>query len=138
MCNKKSKEFRKLMKTKKKHYHDQLNKKIRILRSNNSKAYWDLLNQSVEGNKARSEICLNTLLEHFKKLSQIDKEEKDQAEVLDDLVFDSIFEQGDTLDTRHDTLNIAFEVEELIKIIRGLKNNKAAGLDLLKNEFLGK
>ena len=134
MCNKKAREFRKYIKNKKREYHDQLNKKIRTLRSKNCKAYWDLLNQSTEGNKARSELCIKTLLEHFKKLSQ--NQEQEIEENIDDMIFDSIFETGEMPNNQHNKLNIAFELDEIIKIIRGLKNNKSAGLDLLKNEFL--
>ena len=134
MCNKKAREFRKFIKNKKKEYHDQLNKKIRTLRTKNCKAYWDLLNQSTEGNKARSELCIKTLLEHFKKLSQSQEQEKEDN--FDDLVLDSIFETGEMPINQHNKLDIAFEIDEIVKIIRGLKNNKSAGLDLLKNEFL--
>ena len=124
MCNKESREFKKFVKLKKKNYHDQLNKKIRTLRSNNSKEYWDLLNRSTEA-KAKNKLCLGTFMEHFKKLSQTDS----TAEChLDSDIDDS--------DHESKILNICFEVDELSKLIRGLKNHKACGIDLLKNEFL--
>ena len=48
MCNVKAKEFKKYVKQKELSYFKDLNQKIRHLRSNNSKGYWDLLNNSVK------------------------------------------------------------------------------------------
>ena len=127
MCNSKSREFKRFMKAKKKNYHDQLNKKIRALRSNNSKEYWSLLNNAVEGSKVRNELCLETLMEHFKMLSHDDNVTDENT------VFDN---ENVPSDSQSNVLNIGFEVSEIMKIIRGLKNHKASGIDCLKNEFL--
>ena len=45
-------------------------KKIRSLRSSNSKEYWSLLNRSTEGKKKCPALCLQTFMNHFKQLSQ--------------------------------------------------------------------
>ena len=125
MCNQKAREFKKLVQSKKKHFQCQMNKKLRTLKSNNSKEFWDLLKQSVEGVKARNKINLGIFLDHFKKLSQDEKENDSQSNPdLDDPTDEC------------ETLNIAFEINEIYKIIKGLKNNKAPGIDFLKNEFL--
>ena len=135
MCNKKAREFKKFMKAKKKKYHDQLNQQIRTLRSNNSKEYWDLLNRSVQGNKARNELSLKTLMEHFKKLSQCNKDDQTNDSNFDDLLLDDIFDSGNS-DPKHDILNVCFDVDEVFTAIRKLKNHKSSGIDLVKNEFL--
>ena len=123
MCNQKAREFKKFVQSKKKNFQCQMNKKLRLLKSNNSKEYWDLLKKSVEGVKARNKLNFGLFLEHFKKLSQAENQ-PDSALDLDDPLNEC------------ESLNIAFEISEIYKVIKGLKNNKAAGIDFLRNEFL--
>ena len=125
MCNKKAKEMAALSKNKRKAFRDTLHKDIRTLRKSNSKAYWLLLQQSTEGAQARSKISLQTFLKHFKKLN----EAHDNSSPADS---SCNFVNSES----NVALNYAFTSEEIKEIIFSLKNNKACGLDLLRNEFL--
>ena len=112
------------MKKKEDDYYHKLGKKIRFLRSQNRKDYWDLLNKSAEGKKIYSKICLETFLDHFKKLNEAPAGTEDF--ILPDMPNENEF------------LNKYFEPEEILKRIRSLKNNKSAGIDFIRNEFLKK
>ena len=124
MCNKKAREFKQFVKTKKRNFQSQMNSKLKQLKTNNSKEFWDLLKQSVEGAKARNKMNLSLFLDHFKKLSQSENESHLDVELDEDLT------------NENQALNIAFEINELYKIIKRLKNNKSVGIDFLRNEFL--
>ena len=67
MCNKESKKFKKFIKRKEKSYFNELNKKIRNLKSTNPKEYWNILNKSTEGRHVQPQIAIQVFLEHFKK-----------------------------------------------------------------------
>ena len=131
MCNKKAKEFKKQMKTKEKLYYKQLNSRIRTLRSTNSKEYWSLLNKSTEGKKEYSKLCLQTFMEHFKKLNQADATSNDNNVTNQEAPIQNAAESNQEL-------NFEFTAAEITKIISKLKNNKASGIDLIRNEFLKK
>ena len=124
MCNQESKKFKKLLRNKEKMYNKNLRDKIRTLRTNNAKEYWHLLNKSTEGKKVQTKLSLESFLNHFQKLNQ-----KTDHNRIDDL------QHGDNL-AKNEAINIDFTPEEISLIIRKLKNNKACGLDYLRNEFL--
>ena len=127
ICNKKAKMFKKFGKQKQKEYFDSLNNKIRVLKKNNSREYWLLLQKSIESKRTASKITLQAFLEHFRKLNEAkDKDQNSES-----------ISQGD-LETNDQTevLNVDFDLEEIKIIISKLKNGKSPGLDLLKNEFL--
>ena len=130
MCYKKAKELKKFLKMKKKAYYKKLNHKIRTLRSTNSKDYWTLLNKSTESNKVHAKICIETFMEHFKKLNQNDAPvSENEAQ--------NVTEPGG-LDESNDLLNESFNENEIGLLISRLKKNKACGIDLIRNEFLKK
>jgi hypothetical protein len=113
MSYKKAKEFKAFIKSKEKSYFKELNRKIRSLRSKNSKDYWSLLNKSIEGKNVYSKICLETFMDHFKKLNKSDN-------------YDSIDEIQNKNPIDHNTeLNEDFDESEIYTIIHKLKNNKA-------------
>ena len=129
MCNKKAKEYKKFLKQKEKSHFKQLNNKIRTLRSSNSKEYWSLLKRSTEGQKKYSKLCLQTFMEHFKNLSQSDTSKNS---TLPSPVLSS--NQNEC----NQEINTDFTTAEICELISRLKNNKACGLDFIRNEFLKK
>ena len=124
MCNKESKKFKKFIKRKEKSYFNELNKKIRNLKSTNPKEYWNILNKSTERRHVQPQIAIQVFLEHFKKLGKNSK----NADVCEN--FDSHF-TGIT----NDEINIDFTSQEIVSNIQKLKNNKACGIDYIRNEF---
>ena len=115
------------MKSKQKFYFSQLNQKIRTLKSNNSKEYWNLINKSTEGKTAYSKICIQTFMDHFKELNKSNTIASDLEEL-----------QLQNSSNENSVLNDPFEFSEILNNIKKLKNNKSAGLDLIKNEFIKK
>ena len=65
-------------------------------------------------------------MDHFRKLSQ------NNNACNESFNFDEHFLSDDTVNGNKDVLNVCFEVNEIMKIIQGLKNHKANGIDLLK------
>lgn len=116
--------YKKALKQKTKAYYKNLSKKLRNLKSNNAKQYWDIINKSDEGQKYMADLSMKTFCEHFKKLSNDDSCEDTEK------VYPNI-QPNDNLE-----LNNLFTKEEVVKVIKKLKNNKACGLDLIRNEML--
>ena len=127
VCNKKAKDFKKYGKAKQKKYFDSLNTKIRQLKKKNSREYWLLLQNSIESKRAASKITLTTFLEHFRQLNKANEASRDYPPPPDG---------SELYENETEVLNEVFTLEEIQIIISQLKNNKAPGLDLLRNEFL--
>ena len=126
MSNEKAKEFKKFVKFEEKSYYKQLNNKIKTLRSSNSKEYWSL-NKSTEGRKSHSKICLQTFMEHFKKLNH-----SENSQTPEEQSFISNHNQPEM----NEELNVDFAGFEIKRVILKLKNSKACGIDLIRNELL--
>ena len=127
MCNKESKKFKKFIKEKEQKYYKDLNKKIRNLKSTNPKEYWKLLNKDIEGRQERTKISLETFFNHFKDLGggrEINRTEADNIT------------EGHDPEIINENFDFDFTVEEIMSNIKNLKNNKACGLDHIRNEFL--
>ena len=97
--------------------------KLRNLQNTNPKQYWKLL----QGNKKEHiNIPLDSFQEHFANLNI-------EAADTDNNALNSDIDLGD-LDTS--TLNRPFCGEEITNFVKNLKNNKAAGIDGILNEFI--
>ena len=132
MANKETKKYKKFIKSQERLYYVELNKKIRYLRSNNAKEYWKLINKSTEGKQEYSKIALQTFLDHFKKLSQ----NPDHDVPSNCTVVDSHRLKPVAMEQEDNCLNELFCEGEINDNINKLKNNKAGGLDEIRNEFL--
>ena len=114
MSYKKAKELKKFIKVKKKYYHNQLKNKIRTLRSSNSKDYWKLLNKFTESRISYNKICLQTFMEHFKKLNSVVE--------ADDLSNDDLSGAAEKFPAQpNNELNYEFSDQELCVLIVKLK-----------------
>ena len=118
-----SKKFKNLIKLKKKSYLDDLHKKLRVLKSNNSKEYWAFLNKA-SSKENKHNLSVEFLKEHFQKISTVEKEDEHN--------FD--YEIGNS--SINEDINNDFTLDELKHIIKKLKNGKACGIDHVRNEFL--
>ena len=132
MANQETKKYKKIIKSQERLYYADLNKKMRYLRSNNAKEYWKLINKSTEGKQEYSKISMQAFLDHFKKLSQI----PDQDTSLDCPKVASQMIKPVAADQENICLNEIFCEAEINDNIKKLKNNKAGGLDDIRNEFL--
>ena len=99
-------------------------KKLINLRSQDPKEYWNLLNF---GKKTDSIITNLSLFNHFKELtSEINSQEHNNIDITQ---FIQTEDTGSILDK-------FITAEEILKVIRNLKNNKAAGPDYILNEYI--
>ena len=95
--------------------------RIRNLKTTNPKEYWKILN----GNKSKTDVkvSLDDLMEHFKNLN------KDNNEP-DNTLGNSINSDINVL------LDKEITNEEILTVVKNLKNNKACGLDNINNEYI--
>ncbi len=111
------------------HYHEALTSKLRSLKSNKPKEYWDIINQSGKGHVSSAIPPLNELYAHFKELNMC------QAETPDKLTREA-GEAEQTFSSNNAILNRAISTEEISKAISLLKNNKSCGVDGILNEYI--
>ena len=119
----KSREFKKSVNTAHGLYHRELHNNIRKMRSSKPKDFWNLLNKACNQREKTAPIPVNDFLEHFKNLSS---EEQDQTEQTST----PLPQQGDPF------LNAVFTEREISHQLTKLKNGKAAGVDMIINEFI--
>ena len=119
-----SKRYKDILNTKRSNYFNELHKKLRNLKSNNSKDYWNFLNNSCRKKRTMSPIELEVFKEHFQKIST--------SNVETDVEFDTNLCDV----TITEELNIEFSATEIKLLIKKLKNGKACGIDHIRNEML--
>ena len=98
-------------------YENELIKKIRKLQSENPREYWKII-QGKRGPNSIPNISLETFRKHFQNLTsgtQTNVEHKEERPVSDQIP----------------SLNEPFKDQDILKAIKQLKNNKAAGHDLI-------
>ena len=100
-------------------YKQKVINKIRVMKTTNPREYWNLINDR-KSQKTFNDISLDVFHDHFKKLNQaeIDKTEINFPE-----------ENMDPLFNDH------VATDEMLKLVRTLKNNKSSGNDQVLNEF---
>ena len=117
-----SKEYKRQLAKSKARYKKSFNRKLRNLKSTNPKEYWDLLN----GKKSNGSlnIAVDTCMEHFRKLSCAPQDHFEPVDLSCDVQDINRF------------LNAEFTRDEILAVIKNLKNNKATGFDKITNEQL--
>ena len=122
-----------LKKTKSKYKEDILDK-IENMHDKNPKEYWKLVDQlkseDNEGNQDHDKIDPTSWHEYFSKLLAPDTESDERSELINNKLKE--LEQNKCFNE----LNFRITETEVIKALRSLKNNKAAGLDGILNEML--
>ena len=104
-------------------YRSEIQKELKSLKSNNLRDYHKFINSVIPSKRKEGDISLGSFMEHFKKLSDSPLEE-------------NTFDPRNITHSISEDLNTEFTFEEVKKIIKKLKNKKAAGVDHVINEFL--
>ena len=81
-----------------------------------------MLNIKNKGKIESGDITVQKFTDHFKKMCEV--------------VQDDTFESNIVIPPENVKLNEPFSVDEIFKVCKALKNNKACGIDLILNEFL--
>ena len=112
---------------KRKQYFQNFHRKLRTLTNMDSKEYWSLLNKSTQhSSNTEVNVPLSAFYDHFKKLGE------SMTDISDDTFDTSLFDT----ESNNDYLNCTFTVDELSNVIKTLTNNKACGVDFIRNEML--
>lgn len=121
----KGKGYKQLCSKTQKAYFRELHKNLRVLKRNNTKEYWKILKASDEYQKKSPKVLLEDCEKHFKNLNTKNSE----SDIPD-------FDPRNIDINANPELNRDFTFEEIMKNIKGLKNNKSEGGDYIKNEYL--
>ena len=119
-----AKEYKRLLWRKMFLYSKSLNDNLRSTKKTNPQEYWKILSGN-SGKRNNNMVSLNDFLHLFRNLNVAQDETGalHQTEMVADLVI-------------NDEFNAPITVEEVIPMIKKLKNNKACGIDQIRNEFL--
>ena len=116
-----AKEYKQTVRKYKRNYNLEFSSNLRRLKSNNPKAYWNILNKRDYKNPAKQPSC-GDFLNMFKNMGSGIEEVPD--------VLSNVTYNGDPI------LNDLITRDEIHLAIKHLKNNKSNGVDLILNEFL--
>ena len=121
------KQYKKLIKTKKKEWKNQMVQKLEQIEENKPEEYWKLVNELREKKKNDIEFDHERFTKFFENLysASDDKDEDIENRVI------AILEQYPVFSNEPD-----FTIEELTTAIKALKNNKATGLDRIPAEMI--
>ena len=124
----KAKEYKKLIKSCKKSHERSFSDSLRNVKSANPREYWNLLNKDKSKVKPSNKISLDSFMEHFKNLSQIDRVDEENN--------DSTFDPLSVNHSVNEDINREFTFDEVLSVTKKLKNGKASGIDNILNEYL--
>ena len=102
--------------------------KLRNMKATDPKAYWKMLN--VKAQSKSPAASLDAFFEHFKTLNLLPAEHTEGCHNVQGVDVTL----GDLQDTN--SLDMAITQEEIVKVVKSLKNGKAAGIDGINNEYL--
>lgn len=109
-----------------KSYRKNISKKLKGLRSQNTKEYWRILNQR-EHNK-QPNIDFGKLLDFFKKLNSSEINSQDAVNIPEI--------DRNRINDLNENLNSEISKEEILKCVKSLKNDKACADDFIINEYI--
>lgn len=127
-------EYRKLLKFKKKNYTKNVFSKLDELESNDPKAYWNLVNslkhENENHNGPEMNIQSDTWQDYFQNLNSVQSKFDERLTNLNKILVEDKQIKSFTL------LDATIKDKEIKNSINKLKNNKASGLDTIRNEML--
>ena len=118
-----SKNYKKVMNFHINKYNQNMQDKLRKLKSTNPKEYWKIIN-SVNKNKDSDKMGVGTLYEFFKNLNEQCNDGSDDVNINIDISDDD------------ELLNSYITKGEIKKCIKSLKNNKSSANDRIINEYI--
>ena len=118
-----SKNYKKVMNFHINKYNQNMQDKLRKLKSTNPKEYWKIIN-SVNKNKDSDKMDVGTLYEFFKNLNEQCNDGNDDVNINIDISDDD------------ELLNSYITEGEIKKCIKSLKNNKSSANDRIINEYI--
>ena len=115
-----SKLYKKYLRSKSNDYFSNLHQKLRNTKNAMPKDFWKIIN----GNQKQCTIIEEkAFFEHFKQLS----EHGDTEDNTDDILI---------VDLINEEINKAFTIQEILDMVKAMRNNKACGLDNILNEYV--
>ena len=108
-------------------YRIDLQRKIKNLRSSNPKEYWSIVNSKRK--KERSNVNILDFYNHFKNVNSNDDDHDDIHHDLNDLNLDETFDDSMCI-------NVPITIDEILKAVQCIRNNKSPGPDAVINEYL--
>ena len=122
-----AKSFKRTVHNAKRRYNHEIHRKLKQVKHHNAKEYWNILKKPVQNRANHPSVPLQAFMTHFKKLSY-------DASVPSNSQTDALTAVDDPSICK--AINAPFEEKEIATQIRRLKNNKACGIDGIRNEFL--
>ena len=119
------KEYKNVLGTRKKEFKKETETKLRSLKKNDTREYYNIINSATNCGKKETNISIDSLFGHFQKLSF-----KEQCED----TFDPRVAAKDG--TVNEQLNSDFSFSDVSECIKKLRNNKACGTDNIINEYV--
>ena len=126
---KKRKEYKKLIKFKKKEWKQNMIKKLEEIEDKDPKQYWQLISNLREKKSNEADFDTEKFTEFFEKLYSTPKKEKENKVITE-------FVKKSLENIPESTFEPEFTIDELRTAIKHLKNNKAAGPDRVIAEML--
>ena len=100
------------------------------MKCSNPKEYWKIINKDDSTPKRVGDITMEAFVNHFRKLNN------DQSISEHTSNHSNTFDPRNITQSLNEEINRNFSSEEIITLIKRLKNNKANGIDNIINEFL--
>jgi uncharacterized protein YeeX (DUF496 family) len=98
-----------------------------ILRSNNSKEYWNILRQGT--NKKLPNISIDSIFEFFRNINKA-------PETNNEDVINRPYIDNNLINNLNNEINGEITSEEIVSCVKNLKNDKANGDDFIVNEYI--
>ena len=123
------KKYKKQMYTSIRKYRQKMKKELKTLRSKNPKEYWKILNKGQK--KKQPNISIDVLYEFLKNLNGAPDHDDVELSVLSENLQENL-----DFDNLNIHLNDSITRDEILTCIKKLKNDKASGDDMIRNEFI--
>jgi hypothetical protein len=105
----------------------EMSRRIKNLRSNNSKEYWNILRQGT--NKKQPNISIDSLFEFFRNINKAPETNNEDGINLPDI-------DNNVINNLNNEINGEITSEEIVSCVKNLKNDKASGNDFIVNEYI--
>ena len=105
----------------------EMSRKIKNLRSNNSKEYWNILRQGT--NKKQPNISIDSLFEFFRNINKAPEANNEDEINLPDI-------GNNLINNLNNEINGEITSEKIVSCFKKLKNDKASGEDFIINEYI--